>query len=394
MALTAWNAAAQIDPEHRALVEFGYNQPFEGETPLAAYAYLYLNEPDFLRTNITLRLAIAPVYLDSELGFRRLLGPNTDLAVGLAGGGFADDYYEIHNGNYFKDQSFQGHVAETSVSVYHLFNPGSLIPLNGVFRLQEHYSIYGRDNTAPSFVLPHDHSTFKIRSGLRWGGREPVMHPDLAMEISAWYEAQFRSAAGSYGYDGDRQVEPVGDLYWARALLVYTFPTSKQSFAVSLNAGGSGHADRFDAYRLGGDLPLASEFPLTLPGYWYQELSARNYLAFTAEYTLPLDPKAQWTLTPIGTVASVDYLPGTEQPGNFNSGVGLTAGYRSRTGVWQTLVSYGYGFEAVRSGGRGGHSVALMFQVDLTTHPGQNTVPPGAAPYQGPSMFQFLRNLF
>ena len=141
-------------------------------------------------------------------------------------------------------------------------------------------------------------------------------------------------------------------------------------------------------------MPLASEFPLILPGYWYQELSARNYLAFTAEYTIPLDPGAHWTLTPLGTVASVDYLPGTQQPNNFNSGVGLTAGYRSRNGVWQTLVSYGYGFEAIRSGGRGGQSVALMFQVDLTTHPGRNTVPPGAAPFQGPSMFEFLRNLF
>src|SRR5271170_1545728 len=131
---------------------------------------------------------------------RSFLGPNTDLAFGLAGGGFADDYYELHDGNYYRDQSFQGHVEETSVSVYHLFDPGRLIPLNGVFRVLQHYSFYGRDDTAPSFVLPHDHNTFKIRTGLRFGGREPVMHPDLAMELSVWYEAQFRMDSGSYGY--------------------------------------------------------------------------------------------------------------------------------------------------------------------------------------------------
>ena len=164
--------------------------PSREGTPLAAYAYLYLNEPDFFYTNMTLRLAIAPVYVDSELGFRHLLGPNTDLAFGLAGGGFADDYYEIHNGNYFRDQSFLGHVAETTVSIYHLFNPGDRIPLSGVFRVQEHYSIYARDDTAPTFVLPHDHSTFKIRSGLRWGQARTSMHPDLAMEL----EARVRSA--------------------------------------------------------------------------------------------------------------------------------------------------------------------------------------------------------
>jgi hypothetical protein len=392
--LTARKCAAQIDPEHRALIEFGYNQPLLGHAPLAAYGYLYLNEPDFLKTNVTLRLAIAPVYLDSELGLRHFLGPNTDLAFGLAGGGFADDYFETHDGNYYKDQSFDGHVAEATVSIYHLFNPDSRIPLNGVFRVQAHYSVYARDDTAPNFVLPNDHSTFKVRTGLRWGGREPVMHPDLAMEISAWWEGQFRTDAGPYGYDGDRQLEPLTEMYWGRALLVYTFPESKQSFSVSLNGGGTWHADRFDAYRLGGDLPLASEFPLVLPGYFYQELSAKDFVAFTAEYTVPLDPNHQWTHTPLATVADVDYLPGAGQPGNFNSGVGVTAGFRSKSGVWQTMVSYGYGFEAIRDGGRGGQSVAIMCQIDLTTHPGHSQLSPGATPYQGPSVFQFLRDLF
>ena len=40
------------------------------------------------KTNLTWRLALAPVYIDSELGFVHGLGPNTDYAIGLAGGGF------------------------------------------------------------------------------------------------------------------------------------------------------------------------------------------------------------------------------------------------------------------------------------------------------------------
>jgi len=67
-------ASAQIDPVRRDLVQLGYNQPLEGRAPLAAYAFFYHNQPDFLRTNITLRLALAPVYLDSELGFVHGLG--------------------------------------------------------------------------------------------------------------------------------------------------------------------------------------------------------------------------------------------------------------------------------------------------------------------------------
>src|SRR5437764_14714350 len=83
---------AQIDPSKRELIQLGYNLPLEGSGPINAYAFYYLNLPQFVHTNLTLRLAVAPVYMDSELGFARALGEYTDLGVGLAGGGFADTY--------------------------------------------------------------------------------------------------------------------------------------------------------------------------------------------------------------------------------------------------------------------------------------------------------------
>ena len=92
LALCAWG---QIDPVERHLLQFGYNQSLRGNSPLAGYAFYYLNEPGFWRTNLTLRLAVAPVYLDSELVVAKVFGENTDLGVGLAGGGFADTYSEI-----------------------------------------------------------------------------------------------------------------------------------------------------------------------------------------------------------------------------------------------------------------------------------------------------------
>ena len=64
----------QIDPEPRKLLQLGFNQAMEGAAPIAGYMFYYLNEPNFLRTNLTLRLAVAPVYLDSELGVRGALG--------------------------------------------------------------------------------------------------------------------------------------------------------------------------------------------------------------------------------------------------------------------------------------------------------------------------------
>ena len=60
-------------------------------------------------------------------GFVQGLGPNTDFAIGAAGGGFADSYYELRGGEYIKGESFDGHGGELSASVYHLFNPADRI---------------------------------------------------------------------------------------------------------------------------------------------------------------------------------------------------------------------------------------------------------------------------
>jgi len=157
-------ALAQIDTEPRRLIQFGYNQPLEGRGPLAGYAFYYWNQPNF-RTNVALRLAVAPVYLDSSVGLIGALGPGTDLAFGLAGGGYADSYSEIRQGKYLREESFLGHGAEASVSVYHLFNPGQRVPLMGVVRAAVHYSTYERDDvTARNFALPPDEITGLLRA--------------------------------------------------------------------------------------------------------------------------------------------------------------------------------------------------------------------------------------
>jgi len=174
---------AQIDPERRRLLQTGYNQPLEGRGPIAAYGFYYYNEPNFARTNLTLRAAIAPVYMDAELGFSHLLGPNTDFAIGLAGGGFAKSYFEIRQGSYLREESFTGHGADLSASVYHKFNPNQLVPLYAILRGTVDQSFYQKDDrTAANFVLPSDLTAANVRTGLRLGGREPSMTAPLAME--------------------------------------------------------------------------------------------------------------------------------------------------------------------------------------------------------------------
>jgi hypothetical protein len=359
-------ATAQIDPIRRDLVQFGYNQAIEGHAPLAAYAFYYHNQPDFLRTNLTLRLALAPVYLDSELGFVHGLGPNTDFAIGLAGGGFADSYSEIRDGTYRPSESFDGNGGEISASVYHLFDPGDLIPLSLVLRGTAHYSLYERnEDTAAAFQLPNNHGDFSVRSGLRWGGIEPTLFPALAMELSVWYEGHARSNPGAYGFGGDRELKAQSHLFWAEAALAYTFTNSGQSFYIRLTAGTSADADRFSAYRLGGFLPLVSEFPLSLPGYFFQEISARQFALFSANYLLPLDKGRRWNFDFNASSAVVDYLPGESQPGNWLNGVGGGILFRSPNDRLKIMATYAYGINAIRDGGRGSQNLGLLLQWDL-----------------------------
>jgi len=359
-------AFAQIDPVKRDLIQLGYNQAFEGHAPFAGYAFYYHNQPDFLRTNLTLRLALAPVYLDSEFGFVHGLGPNTDFAIGLAGGGFADSYNEIHGGTYYPSQSFEGSGGEISASIYHLFNPADQIPLNLVLRGTAHYSTFDRaDSTSSTFQLPEDRGEFSVRTGLRWGGIEPTLFPALAMELSVWYEGQFRTHSGTYGINGDREVEEQSHLFWAEAALSYTLPKSQQNFYVRLTAGTSVDADRFSAYRLGGYLPLVAEFPLSLPGYYFQEISARQFVLFNANYLLPLDKNQRWNLGVNASSAFVDYLPGEEQPGNWLSGVGGGILYRAPSDRFKIMLDYAYGIDAIRSHGRGANSIGVLMQWDL-----------------------------
>ena len=331
-----------------------------------------------------------------ETGFSHALGANTDLGLGAAGGGFADTYSEIRHGKYLRTESFTGHGGEFSSSLYHLFNPSDRIPLYAVLRTAVHYSTYSADSrTDDAFVTPDDQTAFRLRAGLRWGGHEPLMLTELALELSAWYEGEFKPGAERYGFSTsggslDRKIEDASHLFWSRAMLAYSLPELKHTFAVSLTAGASVHADRFSAYRLGGVLPLVSEFPLTLPGYYFQEISARSFIRLAGNYTVPIDAKGRWSVTASAATAGVEYLAGLEQPGHWHSGVGAGVIYRSPTDSWQLALGYGYGVDAIRDNARGAHSVGLLLQFDLD-RTRKRLFDPGDNPNRSRALQQFFQ---
>ena len=360
--LSAW---AQIDPDKRQLLHLGYNAPFKGHAPIAAYAFYYLNRPDFYRDDLTLRMAVAPVYFDSELGLAHALGPNTDVGIGLAGGGFADSYHEVRGGKYFPNESFDGHGGGGSVSLYHRFNPAQTIPLFGMVRGGVYYVTYtDTEDTGRHFDLPDDRASANFRMGLRLGGKEPVLFPSLSMELSVWMESLNRGNSGNYGLKNDRDVSTSVQLFYSYAYLAYTFERG-DNLSVSITAGDSVSADRFSAYRLGGVLPLVAEYPLIIPGYYYQELSARRFVLFNGRYALALDEKKRWHLTAMAAAAAVDFIKGQGQNKQWHSGVGGGIDYRSASETWKVGLSYGYGIDAQRSNGQGAHVANFVLQFDL-----------------------------
>ena len=102
---------------------------------------------------------------------------------------------------------------------------------------------------------------------------------------------------------------------------------------------------------------------------------------------------AQWRVTVLGTSACVDYTPGLAQPGNWNSGVGGGLVYRSPTDSWQVAAAYGYGFNAIRNGGRGGQSVSLLVQFDLD-RTRQRFLDPSESIPQSRGLQQIFRGIF
>ncbi|MDX1952874.1 MAG: hypothetical protein SFY81_11890 [Verrucomicrobiota bacterium] len=366
LALVSVSGNAQIDPEQRRLIQLGYNQPLEGKAPIAAYGFYYYNRPGFFQTNLTLRLALAPIYVDAELGISQLIGPHTDVAIGISGGGFADSYSEIRGGGFRQEESFTGHGGDLSASVYHRFNPNYMIPLWAIFRVSGDVAFYERDRkTDPAFEVPEDIQALNFRTGLRLGGREPSLTAPLAMEVSAWYEGVFRTEGNRYGFGEDREVEAQTHRFWTRALLKYTFDPSEQYVDFSITAGTSLEADRFSAYRLGGFLPFSSEFPLSIPGYYFQELSAKRFFLVNGQYAFPLEPEKNWSVSIFGATGMVDYTDGLEQPGDWHSGVGGGITYASPSRSWFVSVVYGYGIDAIRHEKRGANQVGLLFQYDF-----------------------------
>lgn len=359
-------AHPQADPERRTTLQLGVEGPLRGDAPLAAYAYLLWNRPHLLGEDVYLRVALAPVYVDAEVVRDRWPAAGHALGLGVSGGLFANSLEEYRRGEHEPRESFSGHGAGGALSWYALRDTriGGRLPLESQVRLSPGYAVYERDgDTASRYRLPADSALVAMRAGIRAGGVPPELVPQQALELSLWHEATYRAEARAFGLPEHRlAARHWTQRTWARAGA--TLPIlGTHGASVFLTAGTTEGTDTLSAFRLGGTLGLRSELPLLLRGFHAGEVFAERFVLLNVAYWLPALP---WTeRVRLGLAfdhARVDDAPGhpLRRSGLSGAGADLAIVLAERV----TLVAgYGYGIDARRGGGYGGHEVSGRLEI-------------------------------
>lgn len=358
-------ATAQIDDTKRFMLEGGNEDALGSPGPGSPYSFLYLNRPGAAGPGSALRIALAPVYADIELGLPGVFGSRTDLGLGFSGGGYAFGHSEVKRGDEKPGESFIGHGGGPSVSLYPRLGDIGSVPLNGVLRVSAVFTDFQRTaRTDAGYEPPPDEWTGAARAGLRLGGVEPGLDHGQALEVSLWGESRLRDKPSSYGYNGDRFVRRTANLYWARMLVSLPAPGGTR-FGGGLNAGSGAGLGRLSAYSLGGMQTQTSEFPLIIPGYFSHEISARNFVHAWAHTAFPIRGSRSYSLLLTAAGATLSATRGTGPGGARHLGFSAGIGYAPALGPLHAELSYGYAPTALRGTRRGGHSLAFSAEFDF-----------------------------
>ena len=352
-----------IDNESRLHFELGAEARLRGNGPLTGYIYAFLTRPHFLDKDLYLRMVVAPVYAAAELIHDRWPAENSAIGVGLGGGLFAASQVEFRDGRFKAQESFSGDSAEATLAYYHrgpkLFNR---LPLEGQIRVRPRYVWYDRSgDTSDRFRLPENSPIYEGRVGLRLGGVPPELFPSAALELSVWHGIGYRDNAGRYGFaERPEETKHFTQRTWARVGGTYSFwGTQATAF---LNAGIAEDTDALSAFRLGGGLRMRTEFPLLLRGYNTEEIFARRYVLVNFSYRFPIWPAQDRVhLELVGDYARVAYIQNHHLPRSGLAGVGANLSFVIIKGL-TLAVGYGYGVDAPRNRGFGGHEITTLLE--------------------------------
>ena len=150
------------------------------------------------------------------------------------------------------------------------------------------------------------------------GGKEPLAGPlgGWRRQFSVWYDFLDSTdltpgPTASMEVTGTSNPFPIDS--WGSARLIYTTPRPEHYIALGLMGGAVINADRFSAYRLGGDVSASPwMYPLFLPGYFYEELSAQNFGLLYGLYAIPVGSILVLEYLCRRRTSLVDYLDGLD----------------------------------------------------------------------------------
>ena len=338
--------------------------PLKGNAPINGYAFFLWNRPHYPNPDQYLRVVVAPTYLLTEFVQDHWPFGRHAVSVGLNGGGIRYGHEEYRNGNHKDDESFWGHGAELPLSYYAGTKLFDKLPLQGQIRLTPAFIVYQDSfGTADRFELPPDTGLLTGRVGLRLGGKPPELLPQLALEASAWYEAVYRTTTDTFGLpERPEPLESLTQRAWGRLAGVFN-PAEGHTMDVLLTAGMTRTTDLLSSYRLGSALPFRSEFPLILHGYFVEEVFAKQFWLLNVSYRFPAWPGSRNVHLRIsGDIAGVEYVDGHRLPREHLRGVGgdVSIAITPRVTV---VAGYGYGFDAPRNGGFGGHEAHALIEL-------------------------------
>ena len=336
----------------------------KGNAPINGYAFYLWNRPHFPEPDQYLRVVVAPTYLLSEFVQDHWPFGRHAVSIGLNGGGLRYGLDEYRDGNYKEKESFWGHGVELPLSYYAGTKLFDKLPLQGQIRVTPAYIVYTDSfNTSSRYELPPDTGLITSRVGLRLGGKPPELLPKLALEASAWYEATYRTETGTFGFpESPESLESLSQRAWGRLAAVLA-PADGHTVDLLVTAGFSRDVDLLSSYRMGSALPFRSEFPLILHGYFVEEVFAKRFWLLNASYRFPAWPGSRKvTLRLAFDMAGVDYVDGHALPREHLRGVGgdLSVAFTPRVTM---VVGYGYGFDAPRNGGFGGHEAHALIEL-------------------------------
>ena len=349
---------AQVDIEHRRTVSVQAGlSAFRGEEKLDGFGYFWFNENNYPWTNTALRVIYAGIYLDTELSYYVAGNTNTAIGVGVGGGMLVDSILPYRNGTKLSDQAIDGGDFGGHIFINQTIPNPTPLPLN----VRGTYSVYKFNydigNSTQNFICPRDFAMQTIQAELRFGGIEPGLLSKRGAEFYVAADANYRSGFEAFGPVGGPVLGDKSNYDRIFASLGAILPAGPITVGARICGGDSDNLDELSAWKLGGNLVNVEPYAYTLHGYYLREIFADRFIMSNLALSIPVQEKHNIAIHFYGDWADAHLVaPLLREHNYFGSGTGVSFRGPCQTDV---LLSYGYGFNAERSGASGGHELTL-----------------------------------